>query len=442
MDYAGAIEALDGALKFGIHPSLDGIVALTDALGRPQDAFASVQVTGTNGKSSVTRLTAALLRAEGLRSAAYTSPHLERYNERIEIDGAAVSDADFASAVGAATRAAEGPGSSGADGCTEFELLTAAALWLMRERGVDVACLEVGMGGRWDSTSVVAPAVAVVTGVGLDHTERLGSTVEAIADDKAHIIKPGASVVLGPGTAAVAGIFLRRADGFGLHPRFVAADGAATPVPEDLTVRFSVRERPTAPGGRLVLDVRGVHARYEGLTLPAPSYQAPNVATAIAAAECALGRALDAEAVRAALGAMVFPGRFELVAAAPPVVLDGAHNPQAAGVLADAIREAWPDSERRPWCVLGVLGDKDAAGIAAALAPVVDRFVATEPASPRARDAGDLAGIAEHVTGAWPEIVPDLAEALTHARAHAGERGVVVTGSLYTVGQARALLRA
>ena len=440
MDYATAIETLEAALKFGINPSLDGIRALSDALGRPQDAFACVQVTGTNGKSSTTRLVAALLAAEGLTTAAYTSPHLESYTERIELGGLPVGEDDFALAITAAADAARAVGGD-VGSFTEFELLTVAALWLMRERGVGVACLEVGMGGRWDSTSVVDPAVAVVTGVGLDHTERLGLTVEAIAADKSQIIKAGASVVLGPGTASVAGVFLERAIGFGLHPRFVAEHVAPSPVVEALTVRFTVRRRPDRLGGSLALDVDGIHAEYAGLELTAPAYQAPNVAVAIAVAECALGRGLDADAARGALAKMTFPGRFEVLATDPPLVIDGAHNPQAAGVLADAISDAWPDERVRPLCVLGVLTDKDADGIVRALAPVVDGFVVTQPDSPRARDAGDLAAIVEYATGSWPEIRPDLADALTHARTHAGAHGVVVTGSLYTAGQARAISR-
>jgi len=439
VDFAAAIETLEAALKFGIDPSLDGIRALTETLGRPQDAFASVQVTGTNGKSSTTRLVAALLAAEGLKTAAYTSPHLESYTERIELGGLPVREDDFALAITAVADAARLVG--GAHSFTEFELLTAAALWFMRERCVDVACLEVGMGGRWDSTSVVDPSVAVITGVGLDHTERLGLTVEAIAVDKSQIIKAGASVVLGPGTASVAGVFLDRAAGLGLHPRFVAEHGAASPVDEALTARFAVRRRPDRPGGMLALDVRGIHAEYPELELAAPAYQAPNVAVAVAAAECALGRALDTDAARGALARMTFPGRFEVLVADPPLVIDGAHNPQAAGVLADAVRDAWPDDRVRPLCVLGVLMDKDADGIVRALAPVVDGFVVTQPESSRARDAGDLATIVEYATGSWPEIRPDLADAVAHARAHAGSRGVVVTGSLYTAGQARAIVQ-
>jgi dihydrofolate synthase/folylpolyglutamate synthase len=438
LSYAEAVAALESALTFGINPSLDGIRALADALGRAQDAFAVVQVTGTNGKTSVTRMCAALLAAEGLRTAAYTSPHLESYTERMELGGMPCAEADFAEAVSAALHAADATG-SGRGAFTEFELLTAAALWLFREQAVDFACLEVGMGGRWDATSVVDPAVAVITGVGLDHTERLGTTIEAIATDKAHIIKAGSSVVLGPGTVPVADVFLRRAGSFGLHPRFVVEHGAPSPVADALTAHFRVNVRPDRPGGSTVLDVDGVHAAYRGLALAAPSYQAPNVAAALAAAECALGRALRAGEARAALARLTFPGRFEVVATEPPVVLDGAHNPQAAGVLAEAIAEAWPDPDVRPLCVLGVLSDKDALGIARALTSVVAGFVCTEPDSPRALPAARLAEIVEAAGGRPAAVEPVLAQAVARARREAAKAGIVVTGSLYTVGQARAL---
>lgn len=449
MDFRTTKTALENTLQFGIHPSLDGIRALTFAMGRPQDAFASVQVTGTNGKSSVTRLTAAIVAAQGVSSAAYVSPHLESYTERIEIGGAPVSEADFALAVSEALEAARkfadethvGEASDTRGPFTEFEVLTAAALWLMRERGIDVACLEVGMGGRWDATSVVDPAVAVITGVGLDHTEHLGATLDAIAHDKSYIIKPGSSVVLGPGTWPVVDVFLERARSVGVRPHFVAEAGNDSPVDDAHTVRYSIIGRPDTPGGSTALDVHGVHATYRSLRVTAPAYQAPNIAVAVAAAECVLGRALDADALRRALVAMTFPGRFELLVAEPPVAVDGAHNPQAALVLAAAIAEAWPDPHERPWCVLGILKDKDAEGIVAALDPVVERFVVTQSHSVRARDTADLAGIVQRVTGAWPEMVPDLASAIEHAREHAGAAGVVVTGSLYTVGEARAAVR-
>jgi dihydrofolate synthase/folylpolyglutamate synthase len=435
LSYDEAVEVLAGALKFGIDPSLEGITAMTAAMDDPQRAFASIQVTGTNGKTSVTRLTSALLAGHGARVLTYTSPHLVSYTERIEIDGAPVAPELFGRAIEAAQAAA---GADGTAARTEFELLTAAALWLGRECAVDFAVLEVGMGGRWDATSVVAPAVSVITGVGLDHTDRLGATREEIAADKAHIIKAACTPVLGPGTAGVADILLERAARFGLHSRAVAAVGEPSPVAEELTVRFAAAPHPPLPDPDLTLTVAGVHADYGTLRTPAPAYQAANVATALAAAEAALGRALDSEVVASVLGAMTYPGRFEVMAADPPVVLDGAHNPAAAEVLAAAICDAWPDPGRRPALVFGVLADKDAAGMLNVLAPVVSRIVATAPDSPRAVPARHLAVLA----GRWgvPVVaVPDIGDALEEAR-RLEPAGVVVSGSLYTAGEARAFM--
>lgn len=443
MTYDEAVAALSGALRFGIHPSLDGIRALTDVMGRPQDAFSSVQVTGTNGKSSVTRLTAAILSAHGVTAGAYTSPHLESYVERMELDGEPVSPDAFAAAVEASVRAAHELALMAAEALgleedaesldvspalTEFELLTGAALWLLRERGVAWACLEVGMGGTWDATSVVEPKVAVITGVGLDHTERLGETVEAIAADKARIIKSGSVAVLGPGTACVEGILRERADEVGAPVVRVAERGA--------DVTFEVTDRPRRPGDPMRLAVSGARAAYEDLALTAPAYQAPNVAAAVAAAELALDRPLDEAALRRALARMHFPGRFEVVRDDPVVVLDGAHNPQAAGVLADAVGVLVGPA---PVVVIGVLADKDAVGLARGLAPVAARFVVTQPDSPRALPAADLAPLVAEATDVPVSVSPALTDALRIA-----ERlgpWVLVTGSLYTVGQARALLR-
>lgn len=442
--YADALTALDSAARFGINPQLETAAALCDVLGRPQDRYASVQVTGTNGKSSTTRLVAAILEAHGVRTGAYTSPELISMTERIEIAGAPITESEFARGVAAALDGVERLRQSGGLApdavVTQFELLTAAALWLFAERGVDFACLEVGMGGRWDATSVVTPAVAVITGVALDHTEHLGATREAIAEDKAHIIKPGSAPVLGQGTGGVTEAFLARAESCGTHARAVRAAGAPSPVAEELTARFEVTARPNSPGGWLVLDVAGAHGAYRGLTLQAPSYQAANVATAVAAAEAALGRALDADAVRGALAQLRFPGRFELVREAPPVVVDGAHNPEAAAVLAEAIREAWPDSTHRPALLLGVLGDKDAAGIIEQLAGVVSELFVTQSASARALPSDELAELVARVTGAHPRAwsrVPDALDALVGSVPD----GLVVSGSITTAAEAVRHLR-
>lgn len=437
LSYEQAIERLRRALAFGTHPSLDGIRALAAALGDPHRSYRSIQVTGTNGKTSVTRMIGAMLQAHGLRTGVYTSPHLVSYAERIAIDGAPCTEAEFACALEAALAAADELTQHAADtlgvgvedtevAFTEFELLTAAALWLFRERAADWAVLEVGMGGKWDATSVVAPDVAVVTSVGLDHTEWLGPTREDIARDKAHVIKPGSSAVIGPGCGGVEHILLERALDVGAAVTRVGAG--------EHDVTWTVHATPAAPGDPTRFSVAGTLSEYRDLALRAPSYQVPNAATAIAAVELALGDLLDADTLRSALGALRFPGRFEVVRSAPALVLDGAHNEAAAQVLAGAIAESF--GAERPVVVLGVLSDKDAAGIVAALAPVAARFVCTQPPSPRARPAASLAETVEAVTGEAPATFATVAEALGAIT----EEPAVVTGSLYTVGEVRRLL--
>jgi dihydrofolate synthase/folylpolyglutamate synthase len=430
--YKQAVGTLEVALTFGIHPSLETIRALTGAMARPHEAFASVQVTGTNGKSSVARMTAALLRAHGVRTGCYTSPHLRSYTERIEINGIPIAEERFAEAISAALQAqlrARAAGALRAD-ATEFELLTASALWAFREAAVEVAVLEVGMGGRWDATSVVSPAVAVITGVALDHTAQLGTTREAIARDKAHIIGPDSVPVLGPGTAGLDEIFLARAAECETQARVVREIATHSPLAEEFTTRYGVVERPGGPDGATALEVRTPAADYTGLRLRTPAYQAPNAATAIAVAEAALGRALDPVATAGALQALRLPGRFEVLARDPWLVVDGAHNPEAATVLATAIADAWPDAGHRPAIVLGVLADKDAHGIVGALAPVAERFICVTPPSTRALTAAEVAVIVEAVTGAVPAVA-ELGAAVRSLRASATD--TVVTGSLTTV---------
>jgi dihydrofolate synthase / folylpolyglutamate synthase len=431
--YSDAVSALNDALTFGINPSLDPIRAMTEEMGRPQDSFASIQVTGTNGKSSVTRIIAALLDAHDVCVGAYTSPELHSYTERIACGGVPVSETMFATAVDEALSAARRADVTP----TEFELVTAACLWAFRECAVEAAVLEVGMGGRWDATSVVEPAVAVITGVGLDHTRHLGETREDIAADKAHIIKEGSAAILGPGVAGVDKVFRDRASAIGSTAplRAVRLGFGASPFGEGDTIRFAITAHPKAPDAMMRLDIAATYSSYNGIELQAPAFQAANVATAVAAAEAFLGRALDAETVRRVLAAINFPGRFEVLRTDPWLVADAAHNPGAAEVLARAIAAAWPDAEQRPVIVLGVLADKDAAGIVFALAPVASRIVCVAPDSPRALPADGLAEIVERVTGTMPEVAGSVAAGIEIALADS-PAGVVVTGSIRTVAEA------
>lgn len=441
LSYADAVSALQRALVFGMHPSLDGIIELCEALGRPQDVFRSIQVTGTNGKTSTVRLIEALLRAQGVRTGLYTSPHLERYPERIEVDGYPLVDEEFAAAVGVVLDAARNLRDGdpiGTEGFTEFEILTAAALHAFREAAVEVAVLEVGMGGRWDATSVVEPIVAVVTGVGLDHAAVLGDTVELIAVEKAAIIRPGSVAVLGPGTMATRPVFLARASECGASVITVGPDDSAD-------VRWTVVREPDSVVGATEFALEGF-GRYDTLAVAAPVYQAPNAATALAAAEAVWGGMIEVDAVRTALAGVRFPGRFEVLREQPPLVVDGSHNPQAAAVLAASIADAWPDSAHRPHLLLGVMGDKDVAGIVQALQGVVAGFSVVALDHPRALAAAELARMVESVTGARPathESMREALEALSGTSGAAGEdsTGLVVAGSLVCAGEARAFWR-
>lgn len=430
--YNEAARALGEALTFGVNPSLDAIIAMCEELDRPQDAFTAIQVTGTNGKSSVTRLVGAILEAHGVNTATYTSPHLRSYTERVACGGVPVSEAMFATAVREAIDAAGRAGVT----ATEFELLTAAALWLFRECGVEVAVLEVGMGGRWDATSVVEPAVAVITGVALDHTEHLGGTREEIAADKAHIIKSGSVSILGPGTIGVERILGKRIAEVGAPTmRVVRTAMQASPVGEPETARLVVTRNPDAPDATSSVDVRGFKANYSGIEVRGPAYQGANVATAVAAAEAFLDRALDLEVLRGAVAGVRFPGRFEVLRRDPWLVADVAHNADGAAMLAKAIATAWPDPDVRPTVVLGVLDDKDAAGIVFALAPVVSGFVAVAPDSPRAIPVADLAKIIEHVTEE-PAGLAESVEAGIETALADNPVGAIVTGSVRTVAEA------
>lgn len=424
-DYASTIERLQGALQFGINPSLDGIRELAATLGCPERECRCVQVTGTNGKTSVTRMTGALLSAHGYRTGVYTSPHLVSYTERIEIDGEPLPEADFVRVFADVFDAAAQLDRE----FTEFELLTAGALHAFRLHGVEYACLEVGMGGRWDATSVVDPAVAVITGVALDHTDRLGSTREEIALDKSHIITAKSIPVIGPGCEGVDHIFLERSLSLG-HPRLLRVG-----IGDDPDITWDIVRRPRIPGGVLTLDIHGLRDYRVGVHSPA--YQAANVAIAMGAAGAALFNVLDPDITDRTLRTMTFPGRFQVLRREPPLVIDGAHNPDAAAVLASAIHDSF--GVGLPVLVLGIFVDKDVEGIVRALAPAASAFIATENGSPRCMPAAELADIITGVTGTPAAVAPEIGDALRIADRLSGGRGVVVSGSLYTAGAVRAL---
>jgi dihydrofolate synthase/folylpolyglutamate synthase len=422
-------------------PRLGATRRAAELLGDPQRAYPVVHVTGTNGKTSTSRMIESVLRSYGLRTGLMTSPHLTRVNERIVVDGEPISDellvanwddiAPYLAMTDAELTAA------GEQPLTFFEALTVLAFACFADAPADVVVLEVGMGGEWDSTNVADGQVAVLTPIALDHTQRLGSTVDAIARTKAGIIKPSASVVSAAQQPEALAELQRAAE---LTESTLAVEGTA----------FGVESTTVAVGGQLV-TVRGLAGRYEDLLLPLfGDHQAQNAAVAIAAVESFLGsgtQVLDHDVLAEGLAAVTSPGRR----AGCGRRRRGwwARSPRSAGAraLAKAIDDYFQFG--RVVAVLGVLADKDAAGIVRALSGTVQQFVVTSSDSDRAIDADALAAIAVGVVGADRVVVEtDLVAALRTARDLAEETegdepgGVVVTGSITLVGDVLALAQA
>jgi dihydrofolate synthase/folylpolyglutamate synthase len=422
-----------------IDPTLDRVRALLDLLGDPQRAYPLVHVTGTNGKTSITRMVDALLSATGLRTGRFISPHLQVVTERIAVDGVPISPARYVEAYRDIEPYLSMVDSTQEHPLSKFEVLSAMAYAAFADVPVDAAVIEVGLGGTWDSTNVADGRVAVIGPVGIDHVEYLGPDVVSIARDKAGIIKPGSVAVLAEQEPEVMVELLRR-----------IADVDATVARAGQ--EFGVLGREIAVGGQL-LRLQGLGGVYDEVFLPLHGrHQAANAAVALAAAEAFLGAGasnqLDADLVRQAFAAVTTPGRLEPVRSAPTVLLDAAHNPHGARALAAALDEEF--DFRRLVAVVGVMADKDARGILAALEPVVAEVVLTANTSPRAMPADDLAAVAREIFGADRIVVePRLADAVETAIGLAEEigapgqplsgAGVVITGSVVTVGEARAL---
>jgi dihydrofolate synthase/folylpolyglutamate synthase len=381
---------------FGMRFGLDRMHKLMTVLGMPQRRFASVHVVGSNGKSSTVRMIAAILERHGLRTGTYTSPHLRSFAERIEVGEEPIAGHDFAAAVTRVARAAELVNRTAQedDRVTQFEALTAAAYHELARRRVEVAVIEAGLGGRWDATNVIPSKVQAITSVGLEHTRWLGPTVADIAAEKLDVVRDHATLVAG-----------------------------ALPPEADAVVERVVAER----------HARLVRAPEDG---PAPlrargAFQRRNFALARAAAEAFLGT-LDAGAVAAAAAEVEVPGRLELVSERPLVFHDGAHNPSGARALAEALPEV--AEGRRLVAVIGVLDDKDAAGMLSALLPVCQAAVFTRSANPRSLPPATLEALAAQLGGPPAECVGDPRGAVERARELAGPDGAVIaTGSIYLI---------
>ena len=477
-------EILARRPEHSIEPSLDRITALTGLLGDPQRAYPVIHITGTNGKTSTSRMIETLLRARGLRTGMFTSPHLSSMRERICVDGEPLSAERFVAAYEEIQPYLELVDSSHSVRLSFFEVFVGMAFSVFADAPVDVAVIEVGMGGRWDNTNVADGTVAVVTPISIDHARYLGSTVEAIAADKAGIIKPGAIAVLAAQPPGVTDVLLQRAEEVGAT---VASEGS----------HFGVVSRELAVGGQL-LGIRGLRGDYPDLFLPLfGAYQAGNAACALAAVEAFAGSAppsmrpggrdagtgagaggeggpagpalsvipwsqpgpLAADLVRQAFGMMSSPGRLEIIRRSPLVIVDSAHNPAGMAASVAALTEAFTFSELIG--ILAVSEDKDVAGILDQLEPVVSTLVVTSNSSPRSMDGAKLADVAGAVLGEDRvrvaarldqaiEAAVALADDAAAARSARGGAGagppggaaVLITGSVITAGEARVLLGA
>ena len=479
VNYKEAVQTLQNALRFGMTPSLEPITCMCKAMQNPQQKYECVQVAGTNGKSSTARMIAFLLAAQGKRVGLYTSPGLTSYNDRIcvvspgcksahtenayiksahlesthtkstHIEGAhTISDDDFARAIEAAVNA----GKKANVVPTEFELLTAAALWYFAQEQLDVVVLECGLGGRWDATSVVNPKLAVITGVGLDHTKILGDTLEQIAGEKAAIIKSGCTAVFAPNLQERA-VFETQAASVGA-PIINAAD------------------KPYLACADTILKSKEINF---------PQYQRNNIATALCAAcaacaACALykkeinqtqssiaakenassaatahnsdteksdaekpGTEINTPEIIQALKNCNIPGRFEYLSKDPLLIIDAAHNPQSAAVLAKEVEQRF-SKEKMPTLLLGILADKDARGIVRELTRVFANIVVTQSSSPRALSTEELAKIVQEETGNSPKQISNIEQAIQELH-KSKQLDLIATGSITVAGQVKRLFK-
>lgn len=427
MEYDEAIEYLDLHIGHGMKPGLERIATLLEMMGHPEDGYPIVQVAGTNGKTSTSRICTMILTAHGLNTGTFTSPHLERIEERIGVNGRSATAEEFAQAVTDVAAFADIFESRRDDTLTYFELTAAMAFAWFAEIAVDTAIVEVGLGGRLDATNVARGEVAVVTGIDFDHTETLGSTLGAIAAEKLGIVKPGSILVTGPLPPEASEVAHRFAIDLDVQHLQYGRD-------------YHLEGTSAAVGG-WHCSIAGNRGDYEDIFLPLHGrHQTRNLAVAVAAAESLLGNALHEEALRLGAAAVTVPGRLESVASSPLVLLDGAHNPQGFRVLGEALAEEFGHVD---WVLLfAAMQDKNLADMLPALAGRVRAAVATEVGSPRSLKTPVLASAIQELLAVPVEQAPDPIDALKIAMDLAGADGaVLVTGSLYLVGAIRGAIR-
>ena len=426
VDYESAIEYLESHIDLGMKPGLGRMIELLEMMGHPESGYPIVQVAGTNGKTSTSRLITVILAAHGLNTGTFTSPHLERIEERIGVNGRPSTPEEFAQAVSDVAGFADLFQKRTGDSPSYFELTAAMAFAWFSENSVDAAVVEVGLGGRLDATNAADAEVAVVTGIDFDHTEVLGTTIGQIATEKLGIVKPGSMLVTG--SMPEDAIRIARA---------TASELGATHYEFEKDFRIEGSDRGV--GGWLV-SINGTRGDYEDVFLPLRGrHQIANLAVAVAASEALLGGPLDEEALRSGAAAVTSPGRLELVDSSPLVLIDGAHNPQGMRALAASLTEEFANQS---WVlVMSAMKDKDLTQIIPQLKGRIRSAIATEVDSIRSQSADDLAAILRSSLEVPVEAIPDTAAALARAREMAGPEGaVLVTGSLYLVGAVRSLL--
>lgn len=424
-----------------VAPDLGRISALMDMLGEPQLCAPVIHIAGTNGKTSTARMIESLMREHGLKTGLFTSPALESITDRVQIDGEPISQERFAQAYDDIapflTLLDDQAESVNGPPVTMFEAVTALAFACFADAPVDVMIIECGMGGSWDATNIVQPAVAVVTPIGLDHTDYLGDSLTEIATEKAGILKPGVLAAFARQEPEAAAVLMAR-----------CAELNITPIREG--VEFAVLNRSLAVGGQM-LTVQGLGGEYDELYLPLHGeHQSANAALALAAVELFFNSnpegKLDIDVVRGGFGSVTSPGRLERVRTSPTVIIDAAHNPHGARAVTVALAESFDFSKLV--AVVAVLEGKDARGILASLEPGFDSIVVTKNSSPRSMSVDDITQLAFDVFGEDRVFAsPNLAEALDVAVglvddvAEWGSAAVVALGSVVTAADARRMMK-
>ncbi|HET6299600.1 MAG TPA: folylpolyglutamate synthase/dihydrofolate synthase family protein [Kribbella sp.] len=422
-----------------IAPTLERVQRLVELLGDPQKAYPVVHLTGTNGKTSTARMIDSLLTEAGLRTGRFTSPHLETVRERITLGGEPISEERFTEAYAELEPYLEVVDSEFDNPLSFFEVMTVMAYAVFADAPVDVAVIEVGLGGSWDATNVADGVVSVITPVAVDHAHLLGTDPVTIAGEKAGIIKPGGTAVMSQQSLDVFEVLLRRAAEVGAQ---VAREG----------IEFGVTTRSVAVGGQLI-SIQGLGGEYEDIFLPLHGeYQAHNAATALAAVEALLGATaqtegrLTTELIQAGFAEATSPGRMEVVRTSPTIIVDAAHNPHGAEATAATVTEAFAFNP-----LIGVLGcmkDKDVYGMLEAYEPIMETVVCTRNSFERSMPAEELGEIAAEVFGedrvlVRPKLLDAIDDAIRLAEENAiamGTGGVLITGSVITAGEARKLL--